>query len=58
MNRTASADNQRTTTPTSISLEGPLLQAGKQKAKKNRQSFSSYVAMLLERDMEKASRVK
>jgi hypothetical protein len=45
------------TSPTSISLEKPLLKAAKQKAKKERRSFSSYIALLLEQDIANATKL-
>lgn len=45
------------TSPTSISLEKPLLKAAKLKAKKERRSFSSYIALLLERDIANAAKL-
>lgn len=38
---------------TSISMEIPLLEAGRQRAKARRQSFSAYVCALIERDVRK-----
>jgi len=39
---------------TSISLERPLLDSARKVAKTRRQSFSAYVATLLEMDLKKA----
>ena len=41
------------TVGTSISLETPLLAAGRKRAKERRQSFSAYVSLLIERDVKR-----
>jgi len=38
---------------TSISLESPLLAAGRRRAKERRQSFSAYVSLLIEKDVKR-----
>lgn len=43
--------NNDETETTSISMELPLLTAGRNRAKARRQTFSAYVATLLERDL-------
>lgn len=48
-------DNDRTET-TSVSMESPLIERGKERAKARRQSFSAYVASLIERDLAKGIR--
>lgn len=46
--------NQEEITNTSISLEVSLLQRGRAKARERRQSFSAYVACLIENDAKRA----
>lgn len=48
-------DNERTET-TSVSMELPLIAQGRARAKSRRQSFSAYVASLIEADLARASR--
>lgn len=48
--------NKRTTASVSISLEPPLLGKGRIAAKWRRQSFSSYVATLIEADIKRLVR--
>ena len=45
------ANNESETT--SISMEAPLLARGRAKAKARRQTFSAYLATLIERDLRK-----
>lgn len=49
------SDNDRTET-TSVSMELPLIERGRERAKIRRQSFSAYVASLIEADLTKARR--
>lgn len=49
------SDNDRTET-TSVSMELPLIERGRERAKVRRQSFSAYVASLIEADLTKAKR--
>ena len=49
------SDNDRTET-TSVSMESPLIERGRERAKVRRQSFSAYVASLIEADLTKARR--
>lgn len=48
-------DNDRTET-TSVSMESPLIERGRERARVRRQSFSAYVASLIEADLAKARR--
>lgn len=48
-------DNYRTET-TSVSMELPLIERGRERAKIRRQSFSAYVASLIEADLTKTRR--
>jgi hypothetical protein len=48
-------DNDRIET-TSVSMELPLIVRGRERAKARRQSFSAYVASLIDADLAKASR--
>lgn len=48
-------DNDRTET-TSVSMELPLIERGRERAKSRRQSFSAYVASLIEADLAKSRR--
>jgi hypothetical protein len=50
-------DNDRIET-TSVSMELPLIRRGKERAKLRRQSFSAYVASLIDADLAKANRTK
>lgn len=49
------SDNDRTET-TSVSMELPLIERGRERAKSRRQSFSAYVASLIEADLTKTRR--
>jgi hypothetical protein len=49
------SDNDRTET-TSVSMELPLIERGRERAKIRRQSFSAYVASLIEADLTKTRR--
>lgn len=49
-------DENAAVKPTSIKLEEPLWAKGKARAKERRQSFSSYVATLIEEDVARAAK--